>query len=172
MRYIRDIIVTTIAAIVIFTLLQSAVGGFKVYGQCMVPNVLHGDYVMLNKVVYRFQEPSRGDVIVFKSPRDLNTRLIKRIIGLPGETVEIVNGTVYINGAALEEPYIAERPTYAFARETIPYGHYFVLGDNRNNSADSHTGFTVPRENVMGRAWFDYWPPSEWGIVKHYIFQK
>jgi signal peptidase I len=170
MKHIRDILITIIAAVAVFFILQLTVGGFKVYGQCMVPNVQHGDYVMLNKVSYSFDEPQRGDVIVFFSPKNAKTNLIKRIIGLPGENVEIRNGIVYINGNPLQEPYILEPPKYTYPEEIIPEGHYFVLGDNRNNSADSHTGFTVPRENIIGKAWFNYWPPSEWGLLNHCSF--
>ncbi|HAV10777.1 MAG TPA: signal peptidase I [Dehalococcoidia bacterium] len=172
MKYIRDIIVTVIIAIVIFTILQISIGGFKVYGQCMAPNVQHNDYLMLNKIAYYFGEPMRGDVIVFQSPREPQTNLLKRIIGLPGESIEIANGNVYINGIMLNEPYIMEQPRYTYPKEIVPENRYFVLGDNRNNSADSHTGFTVPKENIIGKAWFNYWPPPEWGLVKHITFEQ
>lgn len=167
-KYIRDIVVTVIAAIVIFLVLQLTIGSFKVYGTSMMPGVKHGEYIMVNKATYYFQEPKRGDVIVFHSPRNPDSDLIKRVIGLPGDTIEIKDGTVYINQKPLSEHYIAEPPSYKYPRVEVPDNNYFVLGDNRNNSADSHTGWFLPRENIIGKAWISYWPPENWAAIAHY----
>lgn len=170
MKYARDIITTILVALIIFVVLQLTIGSFKVYGMCMLPNIKNGDYIMVSKLSYVFKEPQRGDIIIFHSPRDGNSDLVKRIVGLPGETIEITGGEVLINGKPLEEPYIMEPPQYEYAAETIPEGMYFVLGDNRNNSADSHTGWLLPREGIVGKAWIDYWPAEDMSMIKHYSF--
>jgi signal peptidase I len=167
-RYIRDILVTILSALVIFIILQVTVASFKVYGTSMLPNIKHGEYIMVSKVIYLFQNPRRGDVIVFHSTNNPGSDLIKRIIGLPGDTVEIRDGNVYVNKILLVEPYINERPAYKYPLELVPEDSYFVLGDNRNNSADSHTGWVLPRENIVGQAWISYWPPPDWTVIKHH----
>lgn len=141
----------------------------------MEPNFEEGQRVLVNKVVYSFHEPERGDVIIFHPPPphdSKTTPFIKRIIGLPGETIEIKNGAVYVNGSQLHEPYIDEPPSYTFPEYKIPEDNYFVLGDNRNKANDSHTGWTVPRQNIIGKAWLSIWPPDRWGVVAHYPLQQ
>ena len=167
-KFIRDIIITIIAALAIFLVLQVTIGSFKVYGTSMLPGIQHGDYIMVSKAAYFFQKPDRGDVIVLRSPRSPGTDLIKRIIGLPGDTVEVKNDKVFVNETPLIEPYIKEQPKYQYPLQQVPQGYYFVLGDNRNNSADSHIGWFLPRENIIGKAWVIYWPPKNWTIAKHY----
>ena len=139
------------------------------YGLSMMPNVYEGDYILVNKVSYIFRDPERGEIIVFRSPRNPDCDLIKRIIGLPGETVEIRGGKVLINGSPMTEPYVMESPQYELLPQEIPSGYYFVLGDNRNNSADSHNGWFMPRSNIIGKAWFNYWPPQNWRPVAHTV---
>ena len=168
MKYIRDIVVTVIAAVIIFLVLQVTIGSFKVYGMSMMPSIKNGEYIIVNKVVYYFQEPRRGDVIVFHSPRSPENDLIKRVIGLPGDEIEVKNGKIYINQKPLEEHYITEPPTYKYPNIEVPDNSYFVLGDNRNNSSDSHTGWFLPRENIIGKAWVSYWPPEDWAAIVHY----
>lgn len=167
-KYIRDIIITVLAALAIFLVLHATIGSFKVYGMSMIPGIKHGDFIMVNKAVYYFQNPQRGEVIVFHSPRTPNTDLVKRVIGLPGDTVEVKNGKVYVNNIPLIEPYILETPNYRYPLEQVPSDQYFVLGDNRNNSADSHTGWFLPRQNIVGKAWISYWPPPNWMVIRHY----
>jgi len=123
---------------------------------------------MVSKAAYFVRQPQHGEVIVFHSPRDPQTDLIKRVIAIPGDTIEIKRGTVFVNSVALAEPYISEPPKYDVAHQQIIDGHFFVLGDNRNNSSDSHGGWTVPRQYIVGKAWVTYWPPQEWKTVKHY----
>jgi signal peptidase I len=98
--------------------------------------------------------------------------LIKRIIGLPGDNVEVKEGKVYINGVALNEPYTNEAPNYKFGKDTIPEGYYFVLGDNRNQSADSHNGWYLPRQNIVGKACLTYWPPKRWGAIPTFRYSS
>ena len=168
MKFFRDIIAPILVGMAVFALFQVTVGSFKVYGSSMLPTIKEGDYILVSKAAYFFGEPQRGDIIVLHSPRENNTDLIKRVIALPGDTVEIKDNTVFINDIPLVEPYIMEPPHYLMLQEEIPTGDYFVLGDNRNNSSDSHRGWTVPEGNIIGKAWIIYWPPYRWGAIRHY----
>ncbi len=137
----------------------------------MEPSLQNGQQLLINKFLYYFREPERGDVIILHPPPPYNpetTPFIKRIIALPGDTIEIKNGAVYVNSLKLDEPYIKEPPAYNFQQKKIPENEYFVLGDNRNNTNDSHNGWTVPRQNIIGKAWLSIWPPGEWGLVPNY----
>ena len=134
----------------------------------MEPGLQDGQQFLINKAVYHFHNPHRGEIIVFHSPRDPNSDLIKRIIAVPGDTIEIKDNTVFVNDTPIVETYTLEPPHYMLLRQDIPTNHYFVLGDNRNNSADSHRGWTVPLENIIGRAWITYWPPQKWRALTHY----
>ena len=144
----------------------------KIKGASMEPNFPNGEYLLTDKVTYRFGEPKRGDVIVFKAPGTDGDEYIKRIIGLPGEGVSVRNGAVYINGEVLKEDYIPEiSPTYGgnFLSEnasfTVPVGSYFVLGDNRPHSSDSRAFGPITKEVITGRAWLVYWPPKNAGVL-------
>ena len=168
MRFFRDVIVPILVGLAFFALFQVTVGSFKVYGSSMLPGIEQGDYIMVSKATYFFGEPQRGDIIILHDPQDPNTDLIKRIIALPGDTVEVKDNTVFVNGTALVEPYVMEPPHYLMPLKEIPAGEYFVLGDNRNNSSDSHRGWTLPRKNIIGKTWITYWPPYRWRTMKHY----
>ena len=173
--FLRDILLIVVAAVVITLLIQTAVQKSSVIGYCMEPGLQNGQQLLINKVVYYFHEPERGDVIILHPPPPYNpktTPFIKRIIALPGDTIEVKNGAVYINGSELDEPYIKEPPTYNFQQKKIPENEYFVLGDNRNNANDSHVWGTVPRQNIIGKAWLSIWPPSEWGLVPNYFLNE
>lgn len=167
---LREIIGTLLVGITIFVLFQLSIQYSIVEMSSMEPNLHNGQRLLVSKLTYKFGEPQRGDIIVFKPPHIDNPDkdYIKRIIGLPGETVEITNGVVYINGAPLEEPYIKDPAKSSFAKRTIPEGEYFVLGDNRNNSNDSRSGWTVPLEDIVGKAWLSIWPPETWGTAPNY----
>jgi len=169
MKFFRDFITPILIGLAIFAIFQATVGSFKVYGSSMLPTIEEGDYIMVSKATYFFNEPKRGDIIVLRSPQNPESDLIKRIIALPGDTVEIKDNTVFVNDTPLVEPYTLEPPHYLVLPEEIPTSHYFVLGDNRNNSSDSHRGWTVPRKNIVGRAWITYWPPYRWNSIKHYM---
>ena len=173
--FFREILVIVIIAIAIFVGLQFIVEDFVIKEYCMEPNFQEGQRVYVFKLAYKLHEPERGDVIVFHPPPPHNPKanpFIKRIIALPDDTVEVKKGFVYINGSQLDEPYIKEPPNYTFSEYKILEDNYFVLGDNRNNANDSHTGWTVPHQNIIGKAWLSVWPPGEWGLVTHYPLQE
>jgi len=144
----------------------------EVNGMSMFPTLTDGDNLIVEKISYRVNEPHRFDIIVFPYPGDEKIHYIKRIIGLPGETVQIVDGDIYINGGILEEDYGYEPIANAgVASEPIVLGEeeYFVLGDNRNNSQDSRyaTVGSINREDIVGRAWMRIWPLKSFGILEH-----
>jgi signal peptidase I len=172
MKIFREVVITVIIAVVVFALLRLTVQSYTVVMSSMFPNFEEGECIMVNKVSYRSSGPQRGDVIVFNPPFPSEYPFIKRVIGLPGETVEIKDEKVFIDGIPLEEEYIMESPNYTMPAQEVPEDEYFVLGDNRNNSNDSHNNWTVPRDNLIGRAWFIYWPPSKVRVVKHYSYPE
>jgi signal peptidase I len=173
MKILREVVITVIIAAAVFALLRLTVQSYTVVMSSMEPTFQQGDCIMVSKVSYRSSGPQRGDVIVFNPPFDSQFPFIKRVIGLPGDIVEIKNGEVSINGTPLEEnEYIAAEPNYTMSATEVSQNEYFVLGDNRNNSTDSSKGWTVPRENIIGKAWFTYWPPSKLGGVKHYRYPE
>ena len=133
----------------------------------MVPTLKDGEYVLVNRLAYRNNLPKRGDIIVFVSPQTSNLDLIKRVIGLPGNTVRIFDGIVQVNGQTLKEPYIAAAPIYD-GEWNVPDRQLFVLGDNRNDSSDSHAWGLLPTENVIGKAILIYWPFPEWDLIDHF----
>ncbi|UCD22550.1 MAG: signal peptidase I [Chloroflexota bacterium] len=176
MKILREVVITIIIAAAVFALLRLTVQSYTVVMSSMEPTFQQGDCIMVSKVSYRSSGPQRGDVIVFDPPPphdDSRYPFIKRVIGLPGETVEIKDGEVSINGTPLaEDEYIEAQPNYTMSAIEVPDNEYFVLGDNRNNSTDSSDGWTVPRDNIIGKAWFNYWPPSKLGAVKHYRYME
>jgi len=138
----------------------------------MEPTLLINDRLIVEKMSYRFNEPKRGDVVVFNVTDKLreenfqaNEAFIKRIIGLPGDEVMVKNGKVIVNNEMLKENYIKEKPDYNFGPVTVPENQYLVLGDNRNNSYDSHYWGFVPREKFIGRASLRFWPPQRVGLI-------
>jgi signal peptidase I len=172
MRWFREIGIIVLIAVAVFALLRVTLQGYTVQYSCMLPNIEDGEWVMVSKASYFFSDPERGEVVVFDPPNDSEFPYIKRIIGLPGETVEVKDGKVLINNVAIDESYIKEPPHYTMAAREIPADEYFVLGDNRNNANDSHRGWTVPRDSIIGKAWFVYWPPGKWQLVKHYSYPE
>ncbi len=168
MRSLREIIITLVFAALLFALFNFTLDSREVQGQSMLPNIEPGEYILVSKIAYNFHPPERGDIIVLQSPNRSGPDLIKRIIALPGDTIEIKNNKVYVNDTILTEPYISEPPEYEYPRQKIEEDHLFVLGDNRNLSNDSHKGWTVPYEDVVGKAWITYWPPNRWRTLNHY----
>jgi signal peptidase I len=165
---LRELIETVLIAVIIFLLLQIVVKNFRVTGESMQPSFVDGQFLLVDKISYRFVQPKRGDVVVFRYPRDPGEDFIKRIVGLPGETVRIAEGNVYIDGDLLLEPYLQGQSTlnYRSLETALGEDEFFVLGDNRRYSSDSRTWGPVARRDIVGRAWFSYWPPSLWGIVR------
>lgn len=192
-RLVRELAETVVLALAIFLLVRAVVQNFQVEGRSMEPTFETGWYLLVNKSLYWevnldtlgkffpfvdsghdptryiFRGPKRGDVIVFRQPNQaigtVERDFIKRVIGLPGEVVEVHDGTVYINGNPMHEPYIADKPAYDCPPKLVPPEMYFVLGDNRNNSSDSHSWGPVPKGNIIGQAWLIYWPFHQFGLV-------
>ncbi|HEY9658665.1 MAG TPA: signal peptidase I [Allocoleopsis sp.] len=138
----------------------------------MVPTLQIGDRLVVEKVSYLLRPPATGDIVVFDPPPQLqefgyapDKAFIKRVIGTPGDVVQIENGTVYLNGQALHEDYIAEPPAYDLLPVQVPDNQYFVMGDNRNNSNDSHVWGFLPKENIIGRAILRFYPIAQWGAL-------
>jgi len=165
-RFALDVLETVILAVVLYFGINAISARVRVDGLSMNPTLQNGEYVLVSRLAYKTGEPQRGDIIVFSFPIDQSQDLIKRVIGLPGETITIQNNEVLVNGMKLEEPYIAQPPVYS-GEWTVGEGQLFVLGDNRNDSKDSHQWGLLPTDNVIGKAMVIYWPPSEWKLVNH-----
>jgi signal peptidase I len=191
----REVLETIILTILIFFLVKSLVQNFRIQGQSMEPNFHTDQYILVNKVAYfhidinsflrvipgvkvdgvnniwLFGGPHRGDVIVFQYPRAPQDDYIKRVIGLPGDTVAVHNNIAYVNGKKLDEPYIKQEAPFGgvsdMAEQVVPPDQLFVLGDNRNGSSDSRYWGFLPVDNIIGKAWFDYWPTFKpgWGFI-------
>jgi signal peptidase I len=202
-RAVREIVETLLLAAVIFVAVRLVVLNFKVDGASMQPNLHNEEMLLVNNNAYRsfdlpwvedaaagdaaqdggdfylFSPPERGDIIVFDPPskneRERDKPYIKRIIGLPGEHVQVADaGGVFVNGVRLDEPYIDQETTCDGPRRhcdlVVPPGNVYVLGDNRNNSTDSRVFGPVPIERVIGKAWLAYWPPADAGLVPHHDY--
>lgn len=193
---VREMLETAIFVLLVFLIVRGVVQNFKIEGQSMEPNLHSGQYILVNKIVffhfdmnaplrllpgngelkqrivYPFRKPHRGDVVVFEYPRDLSKDYIKRVIGVPGDTVVIRDGKVYVNGVELSEPYLQGATTACRVEDTcanqaitVREGSIFVLGDNRNNSSDSREWDELPLDRVIGKAWVSYWPQDYWGVI-------
>jgi signal peptidase I len=188
-RVAWELLQTLLLAALIFLMVRGVAQNFRVEGPSMEPGLHDGQYLLVNKAVYfkldldvlskylpfidggdnpsrfLFHGPERGDVVVFRYPRDPSRDFIKRIIGVPGDTVSISNGIVTVNGAVLDEDYINTGANSNMDPKVVPEGSYFVMGDNRPNSSDSRNWGFVPEENIIGKAMLSYWPMSEFGGV-------
>ena len=178
--FLVDLFETFLIAVLIFVFVHNFLSqSFEVYGSSMEPNFENGERILTDKITYRLREPRRGDVINFEAPHDRSSDYIKRVIGLPGEEVLIRNGKVFIynsenpQGVELREEYLPDG-AFTVASERfpdnikvkIPKDSYFVLGDNRQNSSDSRIWGTVPKGNIIGKAWFSYWPSDKIGLIR------
>ncbi len=167
---LREIVETAILTLVIFLLVRLAFQNFRIEGHSMEANLHHGQFLIVNKLVYYVHPPERGDVVVFHSPENPGKDFIKRVVGLPGEQVEIRDGQVFIDGMRLEETYISNDGRRSWGPEVVGDFEYFVLGDNRGNSSDSRSWGMLDGNAIIGKAWISYWPPRDWGVVPHYSF--
>jgi len=133
----------------------------------MIPTLEIGDRVLVNKFIYRFTEPKRGDIVVFTSVDNPKEDLIKRVVGVPGDKIAVRGGKLFLNGEPQKEPYTNKKlPDRSFfARTTVPKGHVFVMGDNRGNSADSRVFGPLPKKNIEGEAFLRFWPPDRIGLL-------
>ena len=185
----REFVEAILLALIVFVAIQTSMQNFKVEGSSMHPTLEGGQYLLVNKLVYfrvdperwsrmvpfwKVEEaerafaahgPERGEVVVFHFPEDHSRDFVKRVIGLPGDRVEIREGTVVVNGRELDEPYITAHDTSGMGPLALREGEYFVLGDNRQGSNDSRNWGPVPQEDILGKVWMVYWPPSNWGIL-------
>ncbi len=165
-RFFMDLFETVGLALVLFLVINAVSARVRVDGFSMMPTLHDGEFVLVNKLAYRTGTPTRGDIIVFRSVNTPDLDLIKRVIGLPGDKIVIRGGRVIVNGQTLNEPYIAAAPNYE-GEWQVPAGYLFVLGDNRNDSSDSHAWGYLPMQNVIGKALLIYWPPPEWAMIDH-----
>lgn len=161
-----EIAETVLLAALIFFGTRLLVQNFLVEGPSMSPNLADSEFLLVNKLSYLTDDPQRGDVIVFRSPRSPDEDLVKRVIGLPNETVAISGGQVYVNGHLVDESSYFRGPIGPDTSERqVPEGSYFVMGDNRLQSRDSRAIGTVPRASIVGQVWLVYWPPGKFGIL-------
>lgn len=166
---VRELIETVVLSLIIFLLIRQVVQNYRIENHSMEPNFYEGQFVLVNKLAYRLGQPSRGDVIVFHNPRNTNEDYIKRIIGLPGDTVEVHDAAVYINGEKLTEdfPHNYIPPGEYMPPVTVGDGQLFVMGDNRPNSSDSRVFGPISQDLAVGKAWLRIWPLNKFGIVEH-----
>ncbi|MBN2501424.1 MAG: signal peptidase I [Anaerolineales bacterium] len=170
--WLRDLLETVVLALIIFLVINTVTGRYEVQSISMEPTLHEGQYLIVSKITYWFHPPERGDVVVLDPPNGQSPiPYIKRVVGLPGEAVDVRDGRVWIDGVALNEPYISGPPTYNQKR-VLGENEYLVLGDNRNNSSDSHVWGALPRQNIIGKSVFRYWPPEKWGWIPHYTFPE
>lgn len=198
---VKEMLETAIFILLIFFIVRGIVQNFKIEGSSMQPSLESGQYILVNKlvyfhfdinapmrllpggedvpprVVYPFHLPQRGDIIVFEFPKDPSRDYIKRVIGLPGETIEIRNDHVYVNGNMIDEPYLGGKPTSCNANACsqgpveVPSDAVYVMGDNRSNSSDSREWETLPLDKIIGQAWVLYYPiGDDWGFIPHQAY--
>jgi signal peptidase I len=190
---LREMLETVIFALLVFLVVQTVSRNYKVQSISMQPNLYEGQYVVVNRVVYAngalldalrrtvgkyelgdkilnkvFHPPQRGEILVFTPVTNTKPDLIKRVIGIEGDKVELRQGVVYINDRPITEPYIRPAPGQSYGPIVVGKDQLFVMGDNRGNSSDSRVFGLLPMKNVIGRAWLRYWPPKDWGFIRHY----
>ena len=163
--WIRDVAVAFVIAVFIVIFVVQPV---KVEGTSMQPVLMDQERIFVNRFIYQFTDISRGDVVVFRYPRDVNKSFIKRILAVPGDEIEIRAGMVYLNGGRVDEPYVPQEflDKRSYPRTIVPPGRYFVLGDHRNSSNDSRNWGFVEKSLIYGKAFFCYWPVDHLGLVK------
>ena len=189
----REILDAVGLSLVVFILIQTSMQNFKVEGASMSPTLDSGQYLIVNKLAYvnvdlvrlsklipiwrvkelkdnhNVRSPIRGEIIVFRfpdpNPNNRKRDFVKRVIGVPGDKIAIADGVVWVNGEPLYEGYLRFRDAFNLDERVLKEKHYFVLGDNRTGSNDSRAWGAVPEENILGKVWSIYWPPSDWGVL-------
>ncbi len=164
-------VILLISFVLVFGFVRPVIAApFYVGSESMVPTLKVWDRLLINKLAYDLEEPHRGDIVLFKSPDSGEDPLIKRVVALPGDSVELRHGDLFVNGDRVREPYLDRKPcvrgmpkTCSFGPVSVPEGHVFVMGDNRANSFDSRFFGSVPEENLIGEALFRFWPPGRLG---------
>jgi signal peptidase I len=170
-NFAREIFETLILIVLVYTLVNLATVRFYIDGPSMQPTFFAGQFLIVSRVNYLLDQPQRGDIVVFNAPgsREEDPPLIKRVIGMPGETLELRDGQVYVDGNRVDEPYVREAcQTFRCENHVYPVlgsDEYFLMGDNRNNSRDSRAFGAVNLNRFVGEAVLRYWPPSEWGLI-------
>lgn len=188
--WLTELIQTVLLTLVIFVAVRSVIQNFQIDGPSMQPTLRSGQYLLVTKLAYLrlegtplqmaqraglyqddgeraylFGPPQHGDIIVFQEPVPPYIDLVKRVIAVPGDQIQIDSGRVYVNGVQLKEEYVRSIPSYSLPLQRVPPGQFFVLGDNRPVSSDSHLWGFVPEGNIIGKAWIRYWPPEQWGVL-------
>lgn len=158
---------TLLFALILVLIINTISTRVRVEGHSMEPSFHHKSYIVVSKLTYKFNEISRGDVIVFEYPLAPDEDFIKRVIGLPGDQIEVRGGAVYLNGDILHEDYIKAAPIREQPIFVVPDNMVYVMGDNRNNSSDSRSWGPLPVENIIGKTVFVYWPFSDFGIIDY-----
>ena len=189
--FIRELIETALLSVAVFLVLHLSVQNFRVEGSSMVPTLTEGQYIIANKIIYSrvatdsivrflpfvqpsggggslytFHPPEHGEIIIFNFPSDQSRDLVKRVIGVPGDTIEIQSGQVIRNGELIEEPYVVNKDRRTYDPVEVPENSYYVLGDNRRSSSDSRDWGFLSDEHVVGRAWISYWPTDNIGVLQ------
>ena len=189
--FIRELIETALLSVAVFLVLHLSVQNFRVEGSSMVPTLTEGQYIIANKIIYSsvatdsivrflpfvqpsgeggslytFHPPEHGEIIIFNFPSDQSRDLVKRVIGVPGDTIEIQSGQVIRNGEPIEEPYVVNKDRRTYDPVEVPENSYYVLGDNRRSSSDSRDWGFLSDKHVVGRAWIGYWPIDEIGVLQ------
>lgn len=169
----RELVETVVLSLIIFLLIRQVVQNYRIESHSMEPNFHEGEFILVNKLAYRLGSPQRGDVIVFRNPNNPREDYIKRVIALPGDTLEIRDQQIIINGEVQDEPYPQNviQPNTYFGPEVIQPDHLFVMGDNRPNSRDSRVFGQLAQDLVIGKTWVRVFPLSAFGPVTKYELQ-
>lgn len=165
---LRELLEISLGTLVMAALIWGFVArSFVVHGPSMEPTLASGERLLVDQITYRFRDPARGEIIVLRNPGNVDETYIKRVIGVPGDVIMVRGGILYVNGRPVEEPYIKARMFEDFGPYEVPEDHFFVMGDNRNNSMDSRRVQVgpIPRDHIIGRALIRFWPPSRVGLV-------
>ena len=167
LRWLSEGVETIVPAVLIALLINLFLAqATRVYGQSMEPNLHSDQRLVVEKLSYSFHEPRRGDIVILQVPQAGSGLLIKRVVGLPGEKIEIKGGKVYVNEQPLAEPYLSNQSQRDMRAIVVPPEHVFVLGDNRGFSNDSRAFGSVPLDHIVGRAWLSYWPLDQVGFLE------